>query len=66
MGKPKRGGSGTRNSDRPNGKAWKKKPKTHPKKTNSKRIAGYSMAKLTARAEKRGLSVDDYISSLKK
>jgi len=66
MGKPKRGGSGTRNSERKNGKAWKKNPKTHPKKVNPKRIAGYSMAKLVLRAEKRGIPVEEYISLLKK
>ena len=43
MGKPKKGkGSGARNSDRPNGKAWKK----HPKKPKAKgdRINGRSPA----------------------
>jgi hypothetical protein len=49
MGKGK--SRGERNSDRPNGKAWKKRKKT-PKKTG-RTIGGYSPKKLAARAEKR-------------
>ena len=47
--------SGERNSDRPNGKAWKKKPKV-AKKTG-KTIGGYSPAKLAIRAIKRKKAV---------
>ena len=41
----------SRNDDRPNGKAWKKKPKVQKK--TGKTIGGYSKAKLAIRAEKR-------------
>ena len=43
--------NGERNSDRPNGKAWKKKPKV-TKKTG-KTVKGYSAAKVLLRAIKR-------------
>lgn len=47
-----------RNSDRKNGKAWKKKPKITVKTREviagiSKTIGGYSIAKLAIRAQKR-------------
>ena len=42
---------GERNSDRPNGKAWKKRKKT-PKKTG-RTTNGYLPKKLAIRAEKR-------------
>jgi hypothetical protein len=41
----------TTNSQRKNGKAWKKRPKIQKK--TGKTIGGYSPAKLKARAEKR-------------
>lgn len=65
MGKPKRGGGNTRNSDRKNGKAWKKNPKVHPAKRNPNRIGGYSMEKLAKRAEKRGITVEELIARIK-
>ena len=47
----KRGATTSRNSDRKNGKAWKKKPKV-TKKTG-KTINGYSPTKLAMRQAKR-------------
>lgn len=47
----KRSTSGQRNDDRPNGKAWKKKPKRQ--KSSGKTIGGYSLAKLQIRKSKR-------------
>ena len=40
-----------RNSDRKNGKAWKKAPKVNRK--TGKTVGGYSPAKLAERASKR-------------
>lgn len=40
-----------RNNERKNGKAWKKKPKVQKK--TGKTIDGYSIIKLTKRAERR-------------
>ena len=54
-----------RNDERKNGKAWKKNPKVQPKKTNPKRIGGYSMAKLAVRAAKRKMTVDELIALIK-
>ncbi len=42
-----------RNSNRKNGKAYKKKPKVQKK--TGKTIDGYSPAKLAIRAKKRGM-----------
>lgn len=42
---------GTTNTQRKNGKAWKKKPKVQKK--TGKTIGGYSPAKLALRKEKR-------------
>jgi hypothetical protein len=42
---------GNRNDDRPNGKAFKKHPKSNRK--TGKTIGGYSPAKLAERAKKR-------------
>lgn len=47
----KRKSSGQRNDDRPNGKAWKKKPKKN--KSTGKTRGGYSHAKLAIRKSKR-------------
>ena len=54
----KRGATTSRNSDRKNGKAWKKKPKITVKTREviagiSKTIDGYSPAKLAIRQAKR-------------
>ena len=51
MGKPKKGrkGSGDRNSNRPNGKAWKKNPRQP--KTNSDTVNGRSPANHAKREE---------------
>jgi len=54
-----------RNDERKNGKAWKKNPKVHPKKTNPERIGGYSMAKLAQRAAKRKITVEELIAAIK-
>ena len=43
--------SGERNSDRPNGKAWKKKPKANRKTGNT--VDGYTAAKIAIRQSKR-------------
>ena len=43
--------SGERNSDRPNGKAWKKKPKANCKTGNT--VGGYTAAKIAIRKAKR-------------
>ena len=43
--------SGERNSDRPNGKAWKKKPKTN--RVTGKTVGGYTAAKIQIRRNKR-------------
>ena len=40
-----------RNSDRPNGKAWKKKPKTN--RVTGKTVGGYTPAKIQIRKSKR-------------
>ena len=48
MSKPK---GGTRNSDRKNGKAWKKRPKKN--RSRGKTVGGYSKAKLALRQSKR-------------
>ena len=40
-----------RNSDRPNGKAWKKKPKTN--RVTGKTVGGYTAAKIQIRKSKR-------------
>ena len=42
---------GERNSDRPNGKAWKKKPKTNRKTGNTEK--GFTAAKIAIRKIKR-------------
>lgn len=47
----KRKSSGQRNDNRPNGKAWKKKPKKN--KSTGKTIDGYLPAKLAIRKAKR-------------
>lgn len=47
-------GGGERNSNRKNGKAWKKKPKVQKK--TGKTIGGYSLEKLAIRKRKRGLA----------
>lgn len=52
MGKGKKGkSSGVRNSDRPNGKSWKKNPR-QPRKTG-RTTNGYSKKKIEIRAKKR-------------
>jgi hypothetical protein len=43
--------SGERNSDRPNGKAWKQKPKVNRKTGDT--IDGYTAAKIAIRKGKR-------------
>ena len=43
--------SGERNSDRPNGKAWKQKPKVNRKTGNT--VGGYTAAKIAIRQSKR-------------
>ena len=43
--------SGERNSDRSNGKAWKKKPKANRKTGNT--VDGYTAAKIAIRKAKR-------------
>ena len=43
--------SGERNSDRPNAKAWKKKPKSNRKTGNT--VGGYTAAKIAIRQSKR-------------
>ena len=40
-----------RNSDRPNGKAWKKKPKSN--RVTGKTVGGYTAAKIQIRKSKR-------------
>ena len=40
-----------RNSDRPNGKAWKKKPKIN--RVTGKTVGGYTAAKIQIRKSKR-------------
>jgi hypothetical protein len=47
--------SGERNSDRPNGKAWKKKPKSNRK--TDKTVGGYTAAKIAIRKGKRVANV---------
>ena len=47
----KRKTSNQRNDNRPNGKAWKKKPKVQKK--TGKTIGGYTPAKLEIRKSKR-------------
>lgn len=55
MGKRKKSkSSGVRNSDRPNGKSWKKNPRK-PRKTG-RTVGGYSQAKIKIRAEKRNVT----------
>ena len=43
--------SGERNLDRPNGKAWKKKPKSNRKTDNT--VGGYTAAKIAIHKAKR-------------
>lgn len=43
----------SRNDSRPNGKAWKKRPKIQGRKNRG--TGGYSPEKLAIRAQKRGL-----------
>ena len=47
----KRKTSGQRNDNRPNGKAWKKKPKVQKK--TGKTVGGYTPSKLEIRKSKR-------------
>jgi len=47
--------SGERNSDRPNGKAWKQKPKVNRKTGNTD--DGYTAAKIAIRKGKRVANV---------
>ncbi len=47
--------SGERNSDRPNGKAWKQKPKVNRKTGNTN--DGYTAAKIAIRKGKRFANV---------
>lgn len=51
----KRLNSGKRNDDRPNGKAWKKRPKKN--KSTGKTIGGYSPQKILLRKSKRKKNV---------
>ena len=46
---------GERNSDRPNGKAWKKKPRANRKTGNT--VNGYTAAKIAIRKGKRVANV---------
>ena len=48
---------GERNSERQNGKAWKKHKKTQKK--TGRTVGGYSPAKLALRAEKRKQTVGE-------
>lgn len=54
MAKKRSKGGGDRNSDRPNGKAWKKIKGSN--KSTGKTIGGYSPAKLAIRAAKRSVN----------
>ncbi len=48
--------SGTRNSDRRNGKAWKQD--REPKKPTGRTILGYSVKRFTAMAAAKGMTVE--------
>jgi len=54
---------GITNVQRKNGKAWKKKPKVQRK--TGKTVGGYSLAKLTTRAEKRGVPVESLLRPIR-